>query len=423
MSELYNNYPCTMDLDLTVYDGDRDGYIAFGEDEAIQHALAAFREEHGTYNARKDLLKSSLRLTPKLAPEICKIGDRCKEILGMNANIEFYVYQDSSFNACCYPPDDKRLYIMLSSALLEQFNPTEIAFVIGHEIGHVLYDHMRYPARPIMDYGQGTLSPLHAMKLFAWGRSAELSADRIGLLCCQSFEAAGSSFFKLSSGVTSDSLNFHIDEYIDQYRHLSAEMAEAEVDPSDWYSTHPFSPMRIKALEVFANSETYNTLIGKPGEFKYTEEEMEQEIAQFMSLMDPDYLTEESETGNKIQGYIFKAGIIIAAADGQIDPEEIQTLGTLISPEVFNAAMEEINANGIDIPEMQGQVHELAQDLNTFLSHMQKLNVIRDLALIASADGEIDPGEMNVLYHLCQFFNVHPEFADDIIASSQKELD
>lgn len=45
----------------------------------------------------------------------------------------------------------------------------------------------------------------------------EISADRAGLLCCQSFEAAGRTFFKLSSGVTSDTLAFKLNEYVQQF--------------------------------------------------------------------------------------------------------------------------------------------------------------------------------------------------------------
>ena len=48
------------------------------------------------------------------------------------------------------------------------------------------------------------------MKLYAWNRNAEISADRAGLLCCQDFEAVGRTFFKLSSGVTTDSLDFQL---------------------------------------------------------------------------------------------------------------------------------------------------------------------------------------------------------------------
>ena len=414
-------YPCRMDLDLAVYDGDRDGYVEFETDPDVQEAYRRFNEEQGQFNSRKHLLKSSLKLTPKLAPQIYNVGQKCKDVIGMDTDIEFYVYQDDTFNAFCYPPGDDRLYIMLSSGLLERFAQSEIAFVIGHEIGHVLYDHLKYPAQGIMDYGRDVLSPLHAMKLFAWGRAAELSADRIGLLCCQDFSAAARSFFKLSSGVTTDSLNFHLEEYIRQFVDLSAEMAGTEIDPQDWYSTHPFSPLRIKALEIFHRSETYNQLVGKGDSFDFSEAEMEQEIAQFMSLMEPSYLNNDSEVGSDIQRYLFLAGYLIALADGTVDDSEIQALGRIVKPEVFKECISAIGDSNEE--EMKQEVSEIAQKLNTFLSPMQKLNIVRDLAVISYVDGEMANSELDVLYQLCYFFNVNSEFVDQVIHNAKAEVD
>lgn len=101
------------------------------------------------------------------------------------------------------------------------------------------------------------------MKLYAWNRNAEISADRAGLLCCQSFEAAGRTFFKLSSGVTSDTLAFKLNEYVQQFVDLEQVLSSTEHDPADWYTTHPFSPLRIKSLELFNKSETYKIFILK----------------------------------------------------------------------------------------------------------------------------------------------------------------
>ena len=278
-------FPCKVDLDLTVYDGDRDYLLEFNTDPNIQKALKDYEEKVGMYNSRKNLLKSSLKLTQTMAPNIYAIGNKLKSTLGINSNIEFYVYQENRFNASVYPPREDNIYIMLSSSLLEKFKDDELTFVIGHELGHALFDHHKYNVNAILDIGKSYLSPLHAIKLFSWGRSAEISADRIGLVCCESFVAAARAFFKLSSGVTSDSLAFQLDEYIKQFVDLSAELADEQVSPEDWYSTHPFSPLRIKALELFSRSKTYSDLINKEIEWNYTEEEMETEISQFMSLM------------------------------------------------------------------------------------------------------------------------------------------
>ena len=418
-ASLYNQKLCKLDLDLTVYDGDRDYFKEFNLEPNIQKAYQEIKKNNPVFQSRKHLLKSSLRLTPKLAPAVYSIGEQCQNALGLKTDIEFYVYQNDIFNAACYPPDDKRLYIIVTSGLLERFSQDELTFVIGHEIGHALFEHHRYPAEHILEIGQSYLSPLHAMKLFAWKRNAEISADRVGILCCQDFDAAGRTFFKLSSGVTSESLDFHLKEYIKQFVDLENILSNSEIDPEDWYSSHPFSPLRIKALEIFHTSQTYHKLIGKKGG-KISEEAMENNIQKFLSLMEPSYLDEQSEIGTMLQRYLFLAGYLITLADGQILDSEIQALGELVKPEIFSESLTAIN--GLDFEDIQNQVEELAAKLNTFLSPVQKLNILRDLAVITYADGEVDEKEMELLYYLCHLFNIRPEFADQVIHDAQQSM-
>jgi hypothetical protein len=55
-------FPCSVNLDSTVYDGDRDGYLEFENDPNLQRALSELEERYGNYNSRKQLLKTSLKL-------------------------------------------------------------------------------------------------------------------------------------------------------------------------------------------------------------------------------------------------------------------------------------------------------------------------------------------------------------------------
>ena len=66
--EIYTNKRADIDLNLLVYDGDRDYVIAFQQDELIQKTLEKVNQNSGKFKSRKHLLKSSLRLTKTLAP-------------------------------------------------------------------------------------------------------------------------------------------------------------------------------------------------------------------------------------------------------------------------------------------------------------------------------------------------------------------
>ncbi|ETN95908.1 M48 family metallopeptidase [Zhouia amylolytica] len=414
---VYGNKRSDIDLDMLVYDGDRDYVLEFDDDQHVQKVLNLIKANNPVFKSRRHLLKSSLRLTPTLAPVLHEIGQHCIEILKLKATIEFFVYQSDQFNASCYPPDDDKLYIILSSGILERFEKEELAFVIGHEIGHVLFEHFKYPVKYILDEGRNDLAPIHAMKLYAWNRNAEISADRAGLLCCQDFEAAGRTFFKLSSGVTTDSLAFQLNEYIQQFVDLEKVLNDSDHDPSDWYTTHPFSPLRIKALELFNKSETYKLF--KPevvGEI--TEEEMEAEIKRIMSLMEPEDLENASEHSVKIQRFMFLGGYMISKADGTVDDSEIHALSSIVISEVFAECM--LTIKSLSDEEIIVELQELAKDLDVALPVMQKLNVLRDLSIISYADGEIDDSEVGVLYNLARILYINTEFIDRILSDAQK---
>jgi hypothetical protein len=80
-----------------------------------------------------------------MAPEIAKMADECVEKLAVELPLELYVYSSPQFNAACFKPEDERLYVMFSSSLLEGFTSQELKFVMGHELGHHVFDHHDIP--------------------------------------------------------------------------------------------------------------------------------------------------------------------------------------------------------------------------------------------------------------------------------------
>ena len=416
----YDNKLSLIDLGLIVYDGDRDYLLEFARDPNVRAAYEVLKENNPVMKTRKKLLQSSLRLTPKFAPKFFEVVEKCKKAVALTQDLELYVYQGEEFNAACYPPDDKRIYIILSSGLLEKFTEDELSFVIGHEIGHAIFGHHRYPAEAIMELGGDSLSPLHAMKLFAWKRNAEVTADRVGLLCCRNLEASVKSFFKLSSGVTSSVLQFNLEEYLGQFAELEAEMADKEMDPEDWFQSHPFSPIRIKALELFSRSETYQTLIGETGG-DITEEDMEARIGKFMAIMEPSYFEEESEAAKLAQKFLFLSGYLVAIADEVLEESELAALGRIVKPKIFNKCMGEVEGKSPE--KIRDRVMAIAAKLNQLLSPLQKLDLIQQLALISNADGKIVDEELYEIRILSLILDINPDFAEQVIHDMAEEMD
>ncbi len=416
----FHQSACELDLNRTVYDGDRGIVDELMSDEHFGSAVEALLAESPVYHSRKELLKNGLRLTERMAPQIHRIGKEARRMLGLKPDIEFYVYQDADFNAACYPPDENRLYLMLTSALVEKFNEKELCFVIGHEIGHFLFGHHRFPIHFLLENGKDQLSPIHAVKLYAWSRNAEISADRVGLLLCRDFEAAARSFFKLSSGITDATLAFQPGEYIDQFRELESEIkATEDLDPSDWYSTHPFSPMRIKALDIFFRSETYRRLIGENGG-EISEENMEGEIQKFMALMEPTYLHDGGDASKLMRKFLFLGGYAIALADGTVQDSELAALKTLLGEKmsVKDEKLKEMNLDSCIT-----RINELIGSINLHFPLTAKLNAIKNLAVIAYSDGEVGDAEMGLLYSFCDVLGIRREFVDHVLSNLGSELD
>jgi uncharacterized tellurite resistance protein B-like protein len=425
--DFYAESPSHLDLNTIVYEGDRDAIQELLEEPAFFEVWHSIHSRGETYHARRDLFKSALRLTPAMAPVVYRIAEKCRRFIGLTTDLEFYVYQDSRFNASVYPSRNGRINILLTSSLLENFTEGEMEFVIGHEIGHFLLRHYDFPVAQILYEGGGQLSALQAMKLYSWKRNAEVSADRIGFLLCQDFVAAGRAFFKLSSGITDDSLTFQLSDYLEQYRNLQADMDSDVAGPEDWYSTHPFSPLRIKALQIYQASESYHSAIGEDGG-SITAAEMDQQIREIMSIMEPSYLEDDAEGAEEIQRFIFFAGYAIAAANGQVEEAEVESLRSLIPEVIFKSCMDELvgdlnSESGFDTDVIFEKVAGLAERVTVEIPLIGRLNVIKDLAILTYADGAVDRAEAAVLYGICGMLGIHAEFADRVLHDAGQSID
>ncbi len=409
----YRHTECEIDLDSFVYDGDRDYFEGFLENPLINQIVE--EDAKKPTNSRKELLKHAMRLSPGMAPKVFNCIDRCREKLGLKSKIDIYVSQNPNMNAYCYPSHEGCIYILVTSALLEKMNEDELTFVIGHEIGHFLYQHHILCPQYIQKKLEGHLTPLDSIKLFAWNRNAELSADRLGLICCGNFEAASMANFKISSGISSDALLFSLSEYLKQYEDIEKEMNSGTASLEDFYSSHPLNPMRVIALELFYKSETYRSVFTPDEDPELTESEMEQKIQCFMKLMEPQYLNSNDDISKKIKEFIFLSGLTVASSDGAVSKEELLQLGTLLPGENHDKLFNQVK-NWTFQMKMQA-LEEQSEKINPHLSAVTSCNIIRDLILVSFADGEFQENEYRCLCEICLLLEIHPSFVDQILNS------
>ena len=341
------------------------------------------REEEGPQGIRRQLLSTSVRLSEGMAPSIHKMATHCAERLSMDIPLELYVYSSATLNAACFKPEEGRLFVMFSSSLLEGFTESELRFVMGHEFGHHVYAHHDIPIGYLLK-GQSKPGPRLALDLFSWSRNAEISADRAGAWCAMDFNGVASALFKLSSGLTGNLIKFNLDEFlsqIDEMQNVDAEPGQG-APQGDWFSTHPFSPLRVKALQLFHESD----LIKENGK---SLDEMDLGVQTLMSLMEPSYLDGRTDSAIAMRHLLFAGAVVVAAASNGVSEKEI---------EVFEQFFEKGDfSDKLNIDRLREDLPSRIERVVSQTTETQRMQVLRDLCTVSRADGGTTPEEREVL--------------------------
>ena len=106
--------------------------------------------------------------------------------------------------------------ITITSEMVMNLSDDELKFVIGHEIGHWLFNinDTRSLLNACYDGEENVPSfSLHNL-LATWKKLAEFSADRVGLVACNSLESALSALYRVSTGLDPKMMEFNSANYI-----------------------------------------------------------------------------------------------------------------------------------------------------------------------------------------------------------------
>lgn len=246
-----------------------------------------------------------------------KIHDVCRTAaakLGFGEKeIEFYVANDSEFNGSSIHADldEKAHIIIINRGLLERVSIDELAFVMGHEIGHLIYYHSYVTKVLQFIYPQYEHLPPVIQKLYdVWSKLGEISADRIGLLACGDIEKSVRALFKLSSGLDDSQFNLTFDNLIRIADKTYAEMKEF---PSYVSASHPANPVRIKALLEFHKSSLFRDLA--KGRTPRNDRKFEHRMDEVLSLIKKTPLDEQEKVELE---FMAAAGVILMTADGEV---------------------------------------------------------------------------------------------------------
>ncbi len=203
--------------------------------------------------------RKNIPIQREIVPKVDEALDLACERLGLDrALVHGFVLPDPTFNAYCRDGIRGNAVVFVNSGLVEHLTMLEIAYVMGHELGHFL---MPLGLRTVSD-GNGGQMPASMEDAIVY-RQLEISMDRFGLVVCQDLNVAYSAALKLQSGLSGENIRVDLEAF-------GKEAVKGYVrDHTEYYgeafSSHPAVYARIRALYLFSQSDEFHALVGKKG--------------------------------------------------------------------------------------------------------------------------------------------------------------
>ncbi len=214
-------------------------------------------------------MASNIRLSEKQLPELYRhLPPICRK-LGI-AEPEFYLEMNPMPNA--YTFGDTKIFITITSGLVEMMTSDELDAVIAHECGHILCRHVLYHnmAQLLIDgadaFGMlGMLTAPIKYALLYWQRKSELSCDRAGAIMT-SPETVARVMVRLAGGPKTITDKVDVEEWAKQ-----ADIYDSIRNDGAWNKTlqtlaimgneHPFAAVRVREILKWATTPQYANIM------------------------------------------------------------------------------------------------------------------------------------------------------------------
>lgn len=364
---------------------------------------------------RTKLLGSAVRVDSKLLPKISDTFNRVRMRSGITKKMEAYVYQDSSINAFV-TTGRTHLFVVLSSGAVNNLSEEELQFVIGHELGHAIFKHVDIASAPLLENEQ--LSPKCSMKLFAWKRAAEISADRVGLVCCGSLSVAATTLFKSLSGLKLKGVSIEPIEFERQWDVLAEEVIDGGYNDF-WHLTHPFPPLRIKAMHQFLDSIPLEVIYtSSHKEISKALETADKKVSKLLSLMDPISRGINNDADPFLARFILWGGAYLSLSNGTIDEREISKILELTSEKEILDILKE---GSTGMAKCLGEFCACLNRRNKKLTAVETHRILEGLLHIAYSDGIMDGLEKKAFMELAGKLKIASDACEILISNFEKE--
>ena len=177
---------------------------------AIPGASAIMKIVHKYFNENTflyNMMANAIQCSDEQFPELYGIVGRA--VKRLDCKFEPKVFFSSMPYINAFTSGGVETVLCYSTALLNQLDDDELEFVTGHELGHLMSEHVisRLILKVILSGGVIALpgiarhvsTPIQ-FALLKWARCSELTADRAGLLACRNVTVALNCMMKVAAG-------------------------------------------------------------------------------------------------------------------------------------------------------------------------------------------------------------------------------
>ena len=223
---------------------------------------------------RLAFLANSVRISDRQFPRVQRLYEDVLQTLDAPDEYPLFVSQTPIVNAGAYGMDEP--FIILNSGTVKLLDDEQLSYVMGHELGHIMSDHVLYRTMTqILIQLAGMGFPIVGLAaravlvaLLEWSRKSELSSDRAGLLSVQNPQGVMNTMLKMAGGGDEDEMN--LDEFI-----LQAEDYRESGDVADQVfkvlnlmaQSHPFYVLRVAEIRSWIEDGEYDRIVR--GEYQH----------------------------------------------------------------------------------------------------------------------------------------------------------
>ncbi len=260
---------------------DRAATAALGSIPMLDYVVRKLIELGYERALRQTYLGASVRLGPDQLPRIWEAYKRALTALDMPEEYDLYLTQQPLANAATIGAG--KPIIILNSATVELLDERGIEAVLGHELGHILSDHVVYRTALMIIIRLGTSAvrlpipganlPLLAVRyaLLEWARAAELSCDRAAALTTRDPRVVCSMLMAMTGGAAASELNLDaFERQAMDYTEGGGGLDRLQRMLSDLQLDHGMPVKRVHELMAWVRSGEYDRIVG--GEYPRRDE-------------------------------------------------------------------------------------------------------------------------------------------------------